>query len=145
MRRPASPLRLTKMSGAGNDFIVLDGDEAARLAGEMAKHGGLISRSDLANYRAIERTPPQGTYKGYTVITAPPSSSGGIALLEMLGILDGTGYEKGGLGSASVIHYQAEAMRRAGWTLPFDVRVLTARLTERVTPAGPAALDCCAA
>ena len=90
-----------------------EGETATRLAGEMAKHGGLISRSDLANYRAIERTPLQGTYKGYTVITAPPSSSGGIALLEMLGILDGTGYEKGGLGSASVIHYQAEAMRRA--------------------------------
>jgi len=47
------------------------------------------------------------------VITAPPTSSGGIAVLEMLGILDGTGYEKGGLGSASSIHWVAEAMRRA--------------------------------
>ena len=56
----------------------------------------------------------QGTYHGnYTVITAPPSSSGGIALLEMLGILDGTGYGKAGSGSASAIHYVAEAMRRA--------------------------------
>src|SRR4029079_208692 len=54
-----------------------------------------------------------GTYHGYTIITAPPSSSGGIALLEMLGILDGTGYEKAGPGSASSIHYLGEAMRRA--------------------------------
>src|SRR4029453_11464614 len=60
-----------------------------------------------------ERTPLTGTYHGYTILTSPPSSSGGIALLEMLGILDGTGYEKGGSGSASAIHYLAEAMRRA--------------------------------
>ena len=71
----------------------------------MAKHGGMITLADLKNYKAIERTPLTGTYKGYTIITAPPSSSGGIALLEMLGILDGTGYEKGGAGSASAIHY----------------------------------------
>ena len=90
-----------------------EGDTAKRFAQEMAKHGGLITLSDLKNYRAIERTPLQGAYKGYTVITAPPSSSGGIALLEMLGILDGTGYEKAGNGSASAIHYEAEAMRRA--------------------------------
>src|SRR5262249_47920851 len=90
-----------------------EGDTAKRFAEEMAKHGGLITQADLKNYKAIERTPLQGKYKNYTVITAPPSSSGGIALLEMLGILEGTGYEKGGAGSASAIHYVAEAMRRA--------------------------------
>lgn len=90
-----------------------EGETARRFAEEMAKHGGLITQSDLQAYKAIERTPLTGTYRGYTVITAPPSSSGGIALLEMLGILDGTGYEKGGSGSASSIHYLAEAMRRA--------------------------------
>jgi gamma-glutamyltranspeptidase/glutathione hydrolase len=90
-----------------------EGETAHRFADAMARHGGLITLSDLNNYKAIERTPLQGTYKGYTVITAPPSSSGGIALLEMLGILEGTGYEKAGLGSAAAIHYEAEAMRRA--------------------------------
>jgi gamma-glutamyltranspeptidase/glutathione hydrolase len=90
-----------------------EGETARRFSEEMAKHGGLITLSDLKNYKALERTPLQGTYKGYTVITAPPSSSGGIALLEMLGILEGTGYEKGGAGSASAIHYETEAMRRA--------------------------------
>ncbi|HEV3139402.1 MAG TPA: gamma-glutamyltransferase [Vicinamibacterales bacterium] len=90
-----------------------EGETATRFADEMAKHGGLISKSDLASYQAIERTPLTGQYKNYTIITAPPSSSGGIALLEMLGILNGTGYEKGGPGSASAIHYLAEAMRRA--------------------------------
>ncbi len=90
-----------------------EGETARRLVEEMGRHGGLISASDLKNYKAIERTPLQGTYKDYTVLTAPPSSSGGIALLEMLGILNGTGYDKGGSGSASAIHYLAEAMRRA--------------------------------
>ena len=103
---------LQRISANGaNEFY--EGETAKRFAEEMAKHGGLISVSDLKNYKAAERTPLQGTYKGYTVITAPPSSSGGIALLEMLGMLEGTGYEKGGFGSASSIHYEAEVMRRA--------------------------------
>jgi gamma-glutamyltranspeptidase / glutathione hydrolase len=94
-----------------NEFY--EGETAKRFAEEMAKNGGLITFADLKSYKAIERTPLTGTYHGYTIITPPPSSSGGIALLEMLGILDGTGYEKGGAGSASAIHYGAEAMRRA--------------------------------
>ena len=106
----ANTLQRIARNGAGEFY---EGDAARRLAEEMAKHGGLITLSDLKNYKAIERTPLEGRYKGYTVLSAPPSSSGGIALLEMLGILDGTGYEKAGIGSASAIHYQAEAMRRA--------------------------------
>src|SRR5438046_799361 len=94
-----------------NEFY--EGETATRFAAEMAKHGGLITAADLKGYKAIERTPLTGTYKGYTVITAPPSSSGGIAVLEMMGILEGTGYEKAGAGSASAIHWGAEAMRRA--------------------------------
>ena len=103
---------LQRIAASGpNEFY--EGETAKRLAEEMAKHGGLITLDDLKGYKAIERTPLQGAYKGYTVITAPPSSSGGIALLEMLGILEGTGYEKAGAGSASAIHYEVEAMRRA--------------------------------
>jgi len=106
----ARTLQRIAANGA-NEFY--EGETARRLAEEMAKHGGLITLADLNGYKAIERTPLQGAYKGYTVVTAPPSSSGGIALLEMLGILEGTGYEKAGAGSASAIHYEAEAMRRA--------------------------------
>jgi gamma-glutamyltranspeptidase / glutathione hydrolase len=94
-----------------NEFY--EGETARRFADEMAKHGGLISLTDLKNYKAIERTPLTGKYRDYTIVTAPPSSSGGIALLEMLGIIEGTGYEKAGAGAASAIHYVAEAMRRA--------------------------------
>ena len=94
-----------------NEFY--EGETAKRFAFEMAKHGGIITEQDLKNYKAIERTPLKGKYKNYTVITAPPSSSGGLALLEMMGILEGTNYEKSGDGSASAIHYVAESMRRA--------------------------------
>ena len=106
----AETLRRIAKNGAKEFY---EGETARRFADEMSKHGGIISLADLRNYKAIERTPLQGTYKNYTIITAPPSSSGGIALLEMFGMLEGTGYEKGGFGSASAIHYEAEAMRRA--------------------------------
>jgi len=106
----AQTLERISRNGA-NEFY--EGETAKRFAEEMAKNGGLISLSDLKSYKAIERTPLTGKYKNYTIITSPPSSSGGIALLEMLGILEGTSYEKAGSGSASAIHYVAEAMRRA--------------------------------
>ena len=98
-------------TNGANEFY--EGETAKRFADEMAKNGGIITLADLRNYKAIERTPLTGKYKNYTIITSPPSSSGGIALLEMLGILEGTGYAQGGPGSASAIHYEAEAMRRA--------------------------------
>jgi gamma-glutamyltranspeptidase / glutathione hydrolase len=89
-----------------------EGITAARLADEMAQHGGLITREDLKNYTAVERRPLTGSYKGYEVITAPPPSSGGIGLLQMLGILEGSNYEKTGAESAAAIHFVTEAMRR---------------------------------
>src|SRR5205085_3263920 len=58
------------------------------------------------------RTPLQGHYKDFDIITAPPTSAGGIGFLQMLGMLDGSGYEKTGAGSAASIHYVAEVMRR---------------------------------
>ncbi len=106
----AATLERIAKNGA-NEFY--EGETAKRFAAEMKKHGGIITEADLHNYKAIERTPLKGKYKNYTIITAPPSSSGGIALLEMLGIIDGTKYEQGGAGSASSIHYVAEAMRLA--------------------------------
>jgi len=112
LAQPELAQTLERISKNGpNEFY--EGETAKRFAEEMSKHGGIISLADLKSYQAIERTPLTGKYKGYTVVTAPPSSSGGIALLEMLGILDGTGYEKAGAGSASSIHYLAEAMRLA--------------------------------
>ncbi len=103
---------LTRISKNGaSEFY--EGETAKILAAQMEKNGGLITLSDLKNYAAVERKPLTGNYKNYTIITAPPSSSGGILLLQMLGMLDGSGYDKGGFGAASTIHYMTEVMRRA--------------------------------
>lgn len=89
-----------------------EGETAAVLAADMREHGGLITLDDLKTYRAVERQPLTGRYKGYTIITAPPPSSGGVGVLQMLGMLEGTGFEKYGAGSAGAVHFMAEAMRR---------------------------------
>jgi gamma-glutamyltranspeptidase/glutathione hydrolase len=89
-----------------------EGQTARKLASEMAAHGGLVTLEDLRSYRAVERVPLQGKYRDVAIVTAPPPSSGGIGLLEMLGMLEGSGYEKTGAGSAASIHYTTEVMRR---------------------------------
>ena len=89
-----------------------EGAIAKRLAAEMEKHGGLIRLDDLKAYRTAERTPLTGSYQGYNIITAPPPSSGGLGILQMMGMLEGSGYTRYGAGSAAAIHYVAEVMRR---------------------------------
>ena len=89
-----------------------EGETAKILAREMEKNGGLITLDDLREYQAVERKPLEGDYKGYHIITSPPPSSGGLGILQMLGMLDGTGYEKSRAGSATEYHYLAEVMRR---------------------------------
>ncbi len=94
-----------------------EGETGQRLASEMAAHGGLVTLDDLRNYRAVERTPLTGSYQSRKygelgILTAPPPSSGGIGLLQMLGMLEGSGYDSSGPGSAASIHYVAEVMRR---------------------------------
>jgi gamma-glutamyltranspeptidase/glutathione hydrolase len=106
----AATLERIARDGA-QDFYA--GETAKRLAAAMQANGGLITLEDLKNYQAVERQPLTGAYKGYGILTAPPPSSGGVALLEMLGLLEGTGYEKPGAGSAASTHYLAEVMRRA--------------------------------
>jgi gamma-glutamyltranspeptidase/glutathione hydrolase len=90
-----------------------EGETAAALDREMAAHGGLITKGDLANYKAIRREPVTGTYRGYEIISMPPISSGGVALIEMLNVLEGYDLGKMGFGSANEIHLAAEAMKRA--------------------------------
>ena len=93
-----------------HDFY--EGETAELLAADMKAHGGLITQDDLKNYRVMERVPVTGSYHGYTIVTAPPPSSGGVGILQMLGVLEGSGYEKSGFGSAAEVHFLAEAMRR---------------------------------
>ncbi len=76
-----------------------EGETAHKLAEAEAKNGGLITLSDLKNMTAVERKPLLGKYKGYDIIAPPPPSSGGVGLLQMMGMLEGSGYEKSGAGS----------------------------------------------
>lgn len=109
--QPELALTLERIARLGSaDFY--DGETAHILATEMAKNGGLITLADLHDYHAIERAPLEGNYKGYHIITSPPPSSGGVGLLQMLAMLNGTGYEKFGAGSAQSYHYMAEVMLR---------------------------------
>ncbi len=111
LRQPELAATLSRIARLGaKDFY--EGETARRLAAEMASHGGLITLGDLKNYHVLERVPLQGAYRNYTILTAPLPSSGGIGLLQMMGMLAGSGYEKSGAGSAAAIHYVAEAMRR---------------------------------
>jgi len=89
------------------------GETARRLAAAMAAHGGSITAADLAAYRPVERAPLRGTYRGHTIVTMPPPSSGGIALLQMLAMLEP--HDVGALGhnSAAKYHLFAEVMKRA--------------------------------
>ena len=105
----AATLRRIAAGGAEGFY---EGETARILAEEMRKNGGLITEEDLRQYQAIERKPLQGSYKGFDIITAPPPSSGGLGLLQMLAVLDGSGYEKTGFESAQTIHWLAETMRR---------------------------------
>ncbi|MSV30477.1 MAG: gamma-glutamyltransferase [Bryobacterales bacterium] len=89
-----------------------EGETARLFAADMKANGGEITLEDLKSYTVAERTPLTGSYKGYSIVTAPPPSSGGIGVLQMLGVLEGSGYEKSGAGSAASTHMLAEAMRR---------------------------------
>ncbi len=105
----AATLKRIQDRGA-NEFY--EGETAQKLADAMKANGGLITLDDLRNYKPEERKPLTGSYHGYDIITSPPPSSGGLGLLQMLAMLDGTGYEKSGAGSAAAIHYVAECERR---------------------------------
>ena len=80
---------------------------------EMAANGGLITREDLKAYKAVRRTPVRGTYRGHEVISMPPPTSGGIAVIQALNILEGYDLRSMGYGSAAATHLLAESMRRA--------------------------------
>ena len=90
-----------------------EGTTARLIAEAMKKNGGLITLADLQAYHVAERTPLRGTYRGYDIITMPPPSSGGIALLQMLAMLEPHNVGTLGAQSAAKYHLFTEVMRRA--------------------------------
>lgn len=109
--QPRLAATLERISTHPGDFY--HGKLAATLASEIRKGGGLITREDLARYEVKERTPLKGTYRGYTVISAPPPSSGGIVLLSALNILEPYDLARLGDRSSEYIQRIVEAYRRA--------------------------------
>ena len=90
-----------------------DGPVGAALVAEMDRHGGLISRDDLRNYRVAEHAPVRGTYRGYEVLSMPPPSSGGIHIVQMLNVLEHFPLADYGAGSALSLRTMAETMKYA--------------------------------
>ncbi len=88
------------------------GETARLIAADMERNGGLITFDDLRDYQPTERRPLEGDYGDYRVLSAPPPSSGGAGVIQMLHMLEGSGYEQTGAGSAASIHFVAETMRR---------------------------------
>jgi len=90
-----------------------EGETAALIEKDMKANGGLITREDLKKYQAKKREVIKGTYRGYEIIGMPPPSSGGIAVTQMLNVLEGYDLKANGYGSAQNLHLIAESMRRA--------------------------------
>jgi gamma-glutamyltranspeptidase / glutathione hydrolase len=102
---------LWRIAESGRDGFYT-GTTARLIADEMRRGGGLITEADLARYEAKERAPVRGTYRGYEIISMPPPSSGGVAMIEMLNILEGFDLAAAGHNSPRYVHLVAEAMRR---------------------------------
>ena len=89
-----------------------EGKTARLLAAEMASNGGLIELGDLKTYKAIEREPIRGSYRGYELMSMPPTSSGGLLLMQMLAILERHDIAAMGNESSAKYHLLVETMKR---------------------------------
>lgn len=154
-RQPELAWTLRQIAERGGEGFYR-GPVAERIVAEMERGGGLISEEDLAGYQAVEREPVRGRFHGFEVVSAPPPSSGGVHILQMLNLLEGFDLKAMGHNSAAYIHHLAEAMKLAYADRsqfladPDFVEVPVAQLTskayaesqrslitpERATPAG---------
>ncbi|HMS16749.1 MAG TPA: gamma-glutamyltransferase [Planctomycetota bacterium] len=89
------------------------GVTADLMLAEMQRGGGILKKADLVGYRVMEREPLVGRYRGHEIVSMPPPSSGGVALLQMLQILEGFPISEWGFGAEDSVHTMAEAMRFA--------------------------------
>jgi len=89
------------------------GPLADRIVNAVRSAGGVMTGEDLRAYRAIEREPLSGNYRGYDIVAMPPPSSGGVHLLEMLNVLEGYRLGEHGERSPQTLHLMIETMKRA--------------------------------
>ena len=109
------PVLATTLQRIANDgpSAFYDGPIAAAFQREMLAHGGLITREDMKRYTAVRRVALRGTYRGFEVLAMPPPTSGGVALIEILNMLEGYDLSSMGPGSAAAVHVMVESMKRA--------------------------------
>ena len=106
----AATLRRIASRGADGFYR---GPVAEALVASSTAGGGLIRHADLRGYQAQERKPVECDYRGYRIVSAPPPSSGGVVVCEILNVLEGYPLKDLGYRSAQSVHYQIEAMRHA--------------------------------
>ena len=130
----AATLETIAANGAAGFYA---GPVAQKIVAAVQAAGGRMTMADLAAYRAVEREPVSGTYRGYTVVSMPPPSSGGAHIIEILNILEGFPLAEQGLNSAASLHEMAEAEKlayadRAAWLGDPDfIRIPLAGLTSK--------------
>ena len=130
----AATLETIAANGAAGFYL---GPVAQKIVEAVNAAGGRMTIEDLANYRALERQPVRGTYRGYDVVSMPPPSSGGAHVIEILNILEGFPLAAQGLNSAASLHELAEAEKlayadRAAWLGDPDfVKIPLAGLTSK--------------
>ena len=110
-RQPELAHTLQRIAANPEDFY--HGEMARQLVADLKKGGALLTLEDLAQYNVVERHPIIGDFHDYTIISAPPPSSGGIVLLSALNILEGYDLARLGDRSPASLHLVAEAWRRA--------------------------------
>jgi gamma-glutamyltranspeptidase/glutathione hydrolase len=109
--QPELAATLARIKKNPRDFY--EGETARRIVADMKANGGILTMEDLRTYEPTIRTPLRGTYRGHEILTMPPPSSGGIALIEMLNMLEPMDVVSMGWHSSKHVHTVVEVMRRA--------------------------------
>ena len=111
-KQPALGKTLSLIRDQGQDGFY-KGEVADEIEKFMKQNGGIITKEDLAKYTAVEREAIKGTYKKFDIYSMPPPSSGGVALIEMMNIMELSNLDSVSFNSAQYVHLVAETMRRA--------------------------------
>ena len=109
---------------------------ADQIAEEMHKNGGLMSKTDLANYKAVERTPISGEYRGYEVFSMPPPSSGGIHIVQILNILENFDLHKYGFGDPDFVKVPWQALTNKAYakSIADQIDINKAKPSSQIKP-----------
>jgi gamma-glutamyltranspeptidase/glutathione hydrolase len=111
-KQPELANTLSEIRDKGHDGFY-KGRVAKEIARYMKENGGIITKKDLQKYSAVERKPIKGTYKGYDIYSMPPPSSGGVALVEMMNLMELADLDSIEFNSTEYVHLLTEVMRRA--------------------------------